>query len=207
MHLSFQARHLQALICLSLCIEAPLCTYPWAAIMQSTHPAHKQSKLYPKTCLFCVFARFFSYFFSFYFLYMSGALHTALAMWIKQHPQHAQPNCRAAVGAAELYTDLHADLHADLHRLACALEVLWEPILFCLHAQIARAFRRKKMMAEVMSGGKGRQEILNKHADRCTSRQCSEYSTCLMHLVTDTAAAMMTCIGQCISCLLPMLSE
>lgn len=34
--------------------------------------------------------------------------------------------------------------------------------------QIARTFRRKRMMAEVMGGGKGRQEILNKHADRCS---------------------------------------
>lgn len=54
------------------------------------------------------------------------------------------------------------------HRPAGALEVLWEPMLVCLQVQIARAFRRKKMMAEVMSGGKGRQELLNRHADRCT---------------------------------------
>ncbi|DBA68731.1 TPA: hypothetical protein ACH3X2_013428 [Trebouxia sp. C0005] len=32
--------------------------------------------------------------------------------------------------------------------------------------EIARAFRRKKMMAEVMGGGKSRQQLLNRHADR-----------------------------------------
>lgn len=32
--------------------------------------------------------------------------------------------------------------------------------------QVARAFRRKKMMAEVMGGGRSRQQLLNRHADR-----------------------------------------
>ena len=49
---------------------------------------------------------------------------------------------------------------------------------FCL-VQIARDFRRKKMMADVMSGGKGRQQLLNKHADRSQARQSS---FCLYHL-------------------------
>ena len=34
------------------------------------------------------------------------------------------------------------------------------------NVQIARAFRRKKLMAEVMGGGKSRQQLLNRHADR-----------------------------------------
>jgi len=43
----------------------------------------------------------------------------------------------------------------------CSLSGLWlTPV------QIARAFRRKKMMAEVMGGGKSRQQLLNRHADR-----------------------------------------
>ena len=57
------------------------------------------------------------------------------------------------------------------------MEVMWASMLVCLHLQIARAFRRKKMMVEVMSGGKGRQEILNRHADRCTSVQCTPLTT------------------------------
>ena len=65
----------------------------------------------------------------------------------------------------------------SLEGLAGALEILRESMFECLHLQIARAFRRKKMMAEVMSGGKGRQEILNRHADRCTSVQFTERPT------------------------------
>ncbi len=38
--------------------------------------------------------------------------------------------------------------------------------LWLMPVQIARAFRRKKMMAEVMGGGKSRQQLLNRHADR-----------------------------------------
>lgn len=46
----------------------------------------------------------------------------------------------------------------------CSLSVLWlTPV------QIARAFRRKKLMAEVMGGGKSRQQLLNRHADRSVS--------------------------------------
>ena len=43
----------------------------------------------------------------------------------------------------------------------CSLSALWRTPV-----QIARAFRRKKLMAEVMGGGKSRQQLLNRHADR-----------------------------------------
>ena len=41
--------------------------------------------------------------------------------------------------------------------------------------QIARAFRRKKLMAEVMGGGKSRQQLLNRHADRSVHCQSHPY--------------------------------
>lgn len=38
--------------------------------------------------------------------------------------------------------------------------------------QIARAFRRKQMMAEIMGSSKSRQQLLNRHADRWATASC-----------------------------------
>ncbi|DBA80849.1 TPA: hypothetical protein ACH3X1_008063 [Trebouxia sp. C0004] len=47
---------------------------------------------------------------------------------------------------------------------------------------IARAFRRKKMMAEVMGGGKSRQQLLNRHAGRYASDETNGRSMLAMKL-------------------------
>ncbi|DBB03464.1 TPA: hypothetical protein ACH3X3_010818 [Trebouxia sp. C0006] len=48
--------------------------------------------------------------------------------------------------------------------------------------EIARAFRRKKLMAEVMGGGKSRQQLLNRHADRYANDETDGRSMLAMKL-------------------------
>ena len=137
----------QVFICLSLCIKVctDLCICPWTAIKKSAG----SHWTYPVNVLLKHNYDIIPY--------ISGAY--------VQPPQHAPQQSRVGSTAwvhAQICTGLQAQW-----------KVLREPMLVCLHLQIARAFRRKKMMAEVMSGGKGRQEILNRHADRCTSVQCA----------------------------------